>query len=445
MFITKDYQTLPSLQDKPNLNITQNKLFSLFFSNPGKYKTQEYMAKSLGLSRKTINKNLGYLHDLGLLIRESKNIAYRKRVCKYFITAKGYYWQPYLVGALKLLNKVFLSIGLLLSAAPTRVTLVKLSCITEGISSLSYRELQTAPEPATPKKPPMTVRKEVTVSKEHPLEIPKHVLDLTNKLSLTLHGQCKLAVFNQDTIDYAIAMIKQSQSKSVFKDILEQCISFAKANDFPVDWSNYYKARDAGLFKKDDYYTSKKLTVEILKGGSSSAPKKDYVQSDKQAQLMEALREKSRQRQKEWEAKQNPERLYAMQKEYLPTIEGVSHSKAPEEVSFLLGVEEQSEVQWSQTEQELIDWCLQYMDSRTRTKYAWEPLKKEILLGPNSPRAKNGVLMTGLRLMRKTYDESQTKIVTEVEVPIVLPKNEQSDSVWDDVPLEQQGDYDEVY
>jgi hypothetical protein len=407
--------------------------------------SQDYMAIVLGVCRKTISRSLKQLHALELLIKTSKNIAYKKRVCRYTITEKGYYWKPYFVEAIKLFNKVFLSIGLLLSGAPTYVPLVKFICNIGSISSLSYRELQTAPAPATPKLPPMTVRKEVTVSKEHTLEIPKHVLDITTKLNLTLHGQCKLAVFNQDTIDYAISMIKQSQSKSVFKDILEQCISFAKANDFPVDWSNYYKARDTGLFKKDDYYTSKKLTVEILKGGSTSAPRKEYEQSDKQALLMAALREKKRQEQKAWEAKQNPERLYAMQKEYLGTIETVSHTKAPEDVSFLLGVEEQSEVQWSKTDQELIDWCLEYMDSRTRTKYAWIPLKKEILLGPNSPRAQSGILQTGLRLMRKTYDESQTKIVTEVELPIVLPKNEESDQLGDDVPLDQQGEYDEVY
>lgn len=307
--MNQGYQKSLSLQAFLHLTNIENKVYLLLCDliKKRQYMSQEQMAKELGCSREHVNRAIKELVTLDLIIKDTKVLGYTKRVCFYALTKLGRYWRPYMVTAYKLAKNLIFSIGLLIPVARENVTLVKFIGNIGGISSFSKRELQTAPERARVQKSPMTVRKEVTVSKEHSVDIPKHVQDVTTKLHLTVHGQCKLSVFNKETVDYALAMIKQSNSKNVFKDILEQCIAYSKSNDIPVEWSAYYQARDAGLFKKEDYYTSKKLTIEMLKG-SSSAPRKEYQQSDKQAELIAKIRAKSKQDTKEW-AQNNYQRV----------------------------------------------------------------------------------------------------------------------------------------
>lgn len=56
---------------------------------------------------------------------------------------------------------------------------------------------------------------------------------------------------------------------------------------------------------------------------------------------------------------------------------------------------------WSEEEQDLISFILHYISERTANRFIYENLVNEISLGPNSPRAKTGELLAGLRLMRR--------------------------------------------
>ncbi len=61
---------------------------------------------------------------------------------------------------------------------------------------------------------------------------------------------------------------------------------------------------------------------------------------------------------------------------------------------------------WDKTiDQELVDYILYYIDTKTITRKSYYTFEKEILMGPHSPRAKTGELQKGLQLMRRMITE----------------------------------------
>ncbi len=64
---------------------------------------------------------------------------------------------------------------------------------------------------------------------------------------------------------------------------------------------------------------------------------------------------------------------------------------------------------WDKTiDQELVDYILQYIDTRTITRKSYYKFEKEILMGPHSTRAKTGELQDGFRLMKRLISEYQS-------------------------------------
>ncbi len=58
--------------------------------------------------------------------------------------------------------------------------------------------------------------------------------------------------------------------------------------------------------------------------------------------------------------------------------------------------------EWSESAHlELIEWVLDYISERTTTRSAYVIYEKEIVLGPESPRAKTGEFQKGLRFMKE--------------------------------------------
>jgi len=59
---------------------------------------------------------------------------------------------------------------------------------------------------------------------------------------------------------------------------------------------------------------------------------------------------------------------------------------------------------WNKEDQELINWVLAYINSRTVTRDAYKKFEQEIALGPNSPRAKTRELQEGFLLMKRLIE-----------------------------------------
>jgi len=62
---------------------------------------------------------------------------------------------------------------------------------------------------------------------------------------------------------------------------------------------------------------------------------------------------------------------------------------------------------WRKEDKKLIDWFMAYAKKHA-TKLAHKPIEREVLLGPQSPRAITGELQRGLKLM-KMLVEAETK------------------------------------
>ncbi len=61
---------------------------------------------------------------------------------------------------------------------------------------------------------------------------------------------------------------------------------------------------------------------------------------------------------------------------------------------------------WDKTiDQELVDYILYYIDTRTITRKSYYKFEKEILMGPHSPQAKTGELQKGLQLIKRMITE----------------------------------------
>ncbi len=92
---------------------------------------------------------------------------------------------------------------------------------------------------------------------------------------------------------------------------------------------------------------------------------------------------------------------------------------------------------WSQSDNELIDWTLGYINSMTHTRDAYVPIEQEILLGPDSPRAKTGELQEGLRLMKSlvygTYQPPVERVVTELKDQIVCAQIANDELAWENM------------
>ena len=261
-----DYQTNSALQAFPNHTNTDNKLFLLIYEHHVKYNgrvfmSRDYMATTLGISITHVSRITRKLHKAGLIIKTVTAYDYKRRRCHYKITEQGHYWRPYIVQAYNLLKKVFLSISLLISPGASNVTLVNLNGVRFKNGCSSVRELLTAREANTPSTTLQSVTKKETVMK-----IPDYVEKLTDILKLTPHGKLKLATFNEPTVQHGFAAIQKTVNcKDVFAEMINQCVSFSSENGYKVDWKGYYAVVESGKIDRKQFYTSKKITSEMVK------------------------------------------------------------------------------------------------------------------------------------------------------------------------------------
>lgn len=456
MLVHKDYQTSPSLQAIYNAKSSISKLFSGIESRctPGKFKwlNRDPLAKDAGVGTRQANRLILKLEeDLKVIERQTHGTKVA-HASAYRITPLGYQVLHIFQQINKINKYAVMTTCLLLSPVETNVSRVKLNVfIKEVSSSSSYSKLQTAPARETQNTPILltTARKEVDVgSMEHKtMDLPEHVVSLTPILQLTTHGQLKLSIFDKETIDYCWAAVKQANScKDVFKELVELCLKYYKDNDRRPDWPAYFDALEAGLAAKTDRYTSRTITSGMIK---PRVVRDDSVMSSSQESLKLTEKEKMRQRQKEWEDKQNPEDLERKRRAACGDINRFTHPNSADVISVLEEVEvvEAKPIEWSQTDKAVVDWVLKYIQSMTYTRNGYAPLEQEILMGPDSPRARTGELQAGLRLMqRMVYQELADrepktpveKVVTQIKDQIVCAQIENDDRTWENmtyVPL----------
>lgn len=292
-----DYQTNSALQAFPNLTSTENKLFLLIYEHHVKYNgrvfmSRDYMATTLGISITHVSRITRKLHKAGLIIKTVTAYDYKRRRCHYKITEQGHYWRPYIVQAYNLLKKVFLSISLLISPGASNVTLVNLNGVRFKNGCSSVRELLTAREANTPSTTLQSVTKKETVMK-----IPDYVEKLTDILKLTPHGKLKLATFNEPTVQHGFAAIQKTVNcKDVFAEMINQCVSFSSENGYKVEWKEYYAAVESGMVDKKQFYTTKKVTSEMVKPRKSIFTSENPVYFSNVEDLMAALRKKNQDR-----------------------------------------------------------------------------------------------------------------------------------------------------
>ncbi len=465
MLVNKYYQESCIVQAFRNFSFKQNSFFlliqrySLTFDDI--FFSRTHFAKEMGVCEKTIDRWCQDFIDLELMTK-TRSLKNRFATCHYKLTQLGKSFKSYSESIYKSNKYVFLSVSLLVAPAIPDVQLCLSSKVfnTGVVRLLSKRELLTAParDPQTNQNSQTTARKEADVaSKEQkPMDIAEHISHLTPLLQLTTHGQLKLSMFDKETTDYAWETVKlTSGCKDVFKEFVDLCLQYCKDNELAVDWASYYNALESGLANKKDFCTAKRITSAMIK------PRvvKDSRGSETQAKLVLTDREKMRQKQKDWEAKQEPQALEAKKREFLVLIENLTGVTAPADVRSRLGEVEvvvPKPMEWSQTDKQLVDWCLNYIGKMTTGKAFYAAFEQEILLGPYSPRAKTGELQEGLKLMQRlayreianqVIEEPLTKVVTELKDQIVCAQIANDDAVWENLkysPMEDDGVFEEV-
>lgn len=449
MYVSKEYQTSSRLQAIYALSNTKSKLFLSIQKRAPKDKWawifRQALASDIDRDEKTVTRNTDKLQDLGLIakVRHSINPAH---ACAYKITSFGYEVLHIIKKIYTNNTYVFFSSCLLLSPVSTDVPRVSYNVyIKEVVSELSKSKLQTAPtrDPKNVSISPTTARKEVDVgSKEHKrMDIPEHIAHLTRILQLTAHGTLKLGIFDKETIDYAWDAVQQTTScKDIFKELVDLCLQYDKDNGKKSDWPSYYDGIESGWATKKDSYTKVRITSAMLKPREV----KEFVRTDSQSYTDYKNRDKSNDPER-WIDKvvnENPDRHRAKAAEFLSMIENIRGQKAPEEVSSFLGQVEvvvSKPAEWNQTDKHLVDWALNYIGKMTVGKAFYAAFEQEILMGPDSPRARTGELQAGLKLMQRlSYQQMATpvtepperKVVTEIKDQIVCAQIANDDVVW---------------
>jgi hypothetical protein len=469
MYVTKGYQTSARLQAIYALSNTKIKLFLTLIQRIPKGKwswiLRAVLAGELKRNEKTISRLTDDLEKLKLIekVRHAINPAHE---CAYKITEWGYQVAHIIQKLYTPNNYLVLTTCLLLSPVKTNVPRVNLDVfIKEVSSSSSYSKLQTAParDPQITQISQTTARKEADVgSKEHKtMDLPEHVVQLTPLLQLTPHGQLKLCIFDQETVDYAWASVKQANScKDVFKELVELCFKSYEANDRKPDWFTYYDAEKAGLFSKKDKHTAKTITSAMIKPKVAKQDVNPFAESASFTAYKNRDKSKDPVRWIDQQERDNPDRHRAKAAEYLSYFEDLRGEKAPSDVKDFLKVEVvvSKPAEWSQTDKQLVDWALNYIGKMTVGKAFYAAFVEEILLGPDSPRARTGELQAGLKLMQRLAYQQLTveleqqapekKVVTELKDQIVCAQIANDDRMWENMkysPIDGDELYDEVY
>lgn len=471
MLVHKDYQDSSSLQAIYRLSITRSKLFLSIFerSSRGKWTwiLRCILAGDIKREEKTISRRTDDLVKLGLLEKKRHSVQVAHE-CAYRITERGYEVVDIIRKLHDYANFIVFTTCLLVTPAEKVVPRVSLNVIYNSrLSRISYSKLQTAParDPQITQISQTTARKEADVGRmEHKrMEIPEHVLQLTNLLQLTNHGQLKLAVFDKETLDHGMSMVKQSNGcKDIFSELVNVCKQYANDNGIYVPWPSYFRDLEAGVADKKEFGTKKRITSAMIK----PKPVRDTsISNNNQAILVQAHRELKKAENQAWQDGRTPQELAlfkANRNDFLSIIENMRGESAPDDVKSFLKVKvvevvETKPLEWSQTDKQLVDWVLNYIEKMSMGKQFYTHYVDEIMLGPDSPRARTGELQAGLRLMQrlafrelaKELEEPPIKkVVTQLKDQIVCAQIENDDRVWENMkysPINNDGELEEVF
>ncbi len=417
------------------------------------YFSRGHFAAIINVDPKTIDRWCEDFDKLGLMTK-AQPPGKPFNTCYYKLTELGMSMNAHALNLFKFAKYVFLPISIL--AVPSPLERKNVQLYKSYNEKIFISESIESSECLTARVRARESDKKVTGSKEHKVDIPQHIQKLTPILHLTAYGQFKLAGFNEDTIDYALTMIKQSSSKNVFREFVDQCVAYCKENDLTVDWKPWYNALEDGLIKKNDFPTSKKISASMLKGSCSVAPKAPAGRTQWEEEYIKRHREEKR-KQRELEESQLSSAQLQRRRDNSNQFLASLGMTPPVDV-ITLKVEEESPLveqlpeQWSLADQQLIKWVLEYIDSMKETQQYYKPFLDEIALGPSSPRALTGELQEGFALMRKLVDQQKSKmleknLVTQKTNEIVCGVIETDDQIWANVqydPLEEDGVWEEV-
>ena len=467
MIVDKSYQDSPSLQAIYDASHTKSKLFLGVFSRciPDRWiwLNREPLTKDSGVGIRQNDRLLDDLVDDGVLLRQSHGFN-RSHACAFKITPFGYEVMRIYQQIHKINKYIILTVSLLLSPVKTNVSLLSSKVfIKEVVSSSSESKLLTAPARETQNThiSQTTARKEADVgSMEHKnMDLPDYVVSLTPTLQLTTHGQLKLSIFDKETVDYCWATIQQASGcKDVFKELANLCVKYCEDNDTRPAWPVYFEGIESGFAAKKDRYTSKTITSAMIKPKVAKQDVNPFAESASFTAYKNRDKSKDPVRWIDQQEKDNPERHRSKAAEYLAYFEDLRGEKAPADVKEFLKVEVvvSKPAEWSQTDKQLVDWCLNYIGKMTTGKAFYAAFEQEILLGPDSPRARTRELQEGLKLMQRlayreianqVIQEPLTKVVTELKDQIVCAQIANDDAIWENLkysPIKDDGVFEEV-
>ncbi len=471
MYLSKGYQTSEPLQAIYNAKIATSKLFLSIFKRCPKDKwgwlPRKPLANDAGVSERHQTRLAKELVELGVIEKQAHGTN-RSHYSAYRITELGYQVKHIFEQIYSSNKYIIFSVSLLLSPAKTHVPLLSSKVFIKEVSSLSsYSKLQTAPTRETQNNQnlPMTASKEVTVSRmEHKImDLPEHVVSLTPLLQLTTHGQLKLCIFDKETVDYAWASVKQANScKDVFKELVELCLKSYEANDRRPDWAYYYDMMKTGIADKKDKYTAKTITSAMIKPKVAKQDVNPFAESASFTAYKNRDKSLDPVRWIDRQVIENPARFEANKREFLAIIEGHVGQQAPADVLDRLGIKDEVVVvpsrptEWSPNDKQLVEWALDYIGKMTKGRQFYEPFVQEILLGPDSPRARTRELQDGLRLMQRLYyveianqviATPEEQVVTELKDQIVCAQIERDEVVWENMkysPVDDDSIFEEV-
>jgi hypothetical protein len=446
------------------------------------------IAKKIGVCEKTVTRVGDKYHKGGLLLK-SRPIGMPFSVCSFELPEVVRNNMQWIASLYRYAKYGLLAITLLVSAPPgveegTRgVPLYKLKGYIyiqegrkEGVNTCApARETGPVTERKDEEVRSNTSRKKES-SMELP-EIPEHIQSATQRLGLTTAGQLRLMSFTKEAVEHAMGQLKHmASSKDIFTSILDECKSFSQANGHRINWQQpYFAAVDAGLITKKDPATRVRLTAQHVTqstGSKPALPPPSYSLDKVKEQIMA--------KQRAWEAQKSQQELQHSLQEgtemvnairtnaglttqlATPKAQSSLHVAQPKSltqkelddigikrrtVEYLLSKgklhpceqvvldnfqvqlkEFDGERSWTPEELKLIEFVHQYADAMNLTRHAYQPFLDEIALGPSSPRALNGELMEGFRLMRELAIQGGFRLDC-------APKEESIAELMDDTPI----------
>jgi len=243
--------------------------------------------------------------------------------CTYTVSALGWRVLDRIKQIYALRKSIALSISLTVTVATPAITPISLDELYIYGVSTGYceRELQTAPARATldprldtksnefqPDGPESDYERYAAairaLKKESRMKIPDYVSNLSQMLHLTDNGLHKLAMFNEETINHGLLFIKtQKKSPNIFKDMVEECIRYAKEQHYNIDFAGYKQAKDDGLYR-EKFPTTRIVSGAAFSGSrSQSEPMSDERQTanrSREAELMAIERKKMQEKTRKW-------------------------------------------------------------------------------------------------------------------------------------------------